>query len=132
LKAEIFIVDDQKFIRDGLVEFVRREGDMMVCGEAEDMAPALEGIKRANPRLVLVDMELASSSGIDLIRAVRQLYPNMVILGMTAMDPKRYEREAIAAGADGFVAKSEGAPKIIAVIRSLLCAWVAARICIQG
>jgi DNA-binding NarL/FixJ family response regulator len=132
VKAEIFIVDDQKFVREALVELVRRERDMIVCGEAGDMAPALEGIQKTNPKVVLVDMELASSSGIALIRCLRQLYPTMAVLGMTALDPKRYKRKAMAAGATGFVTKSEGGPQIIAAIRNFICAFVAARVCIAS
>jgi DNA-binding NarL/FixJ family response regulator len=120
LKATIFVVDDQKIVRDALVDLLQREADMVVCGEAPDLAPALEGIQRTNPKVVLVDMHLASSSGIDLVRALRQLYPTMAILGMTALDPKRYEARAIAAGANGFFAKSEGVSQISAAIRSFI------------
>lgn len=120
LKKKIFIVENQAAIRRGLVEALNREPDLMVCGEAEDAAPALADIATDGPDLVLADIQLKSSNGIDLIRELRRLYSTLPVVAMTMFDPVRYERSALAAGANGFVVKQEGPEKIIEAIRRAL------------
>ena len=120
LKKRIFIVEDQVAVRKGLVEILNREAEMMVCGVADDAIPALAAIKSARPDLVLVDIQLRSSDGFELICGIRWLYPAMLMVAMTMFGSSQYERTALAAGADGFVVKQEGPDKIIEAIRRVL------------
>jgi DNA-binding NarL/FixJ family response regulator len=120
LKKRIFVVEDQPVVRAGIVETLNREKDLAVCGEAEDAEPALSGIQQTSPDLVLTDIKLKSSSGIALIRELRHRHPRLAVVGMTMLDPIRYEKQARAAGADQFVVKQEGAGKILEAIRDAL------------
>jgi DNA-binding NarL/FixJ family response regulator len=113
-------VDDQEVVRKGIIEPLRREKDLAVCGEADDVIPALAGIGETKPDLALIDMHLGVSSGIDLIRELRKVHPKLPVVGMTAMAPSRYERQARAAGANGFASKDAGVDGIIAAIRGAL------------
>jgi DNA-binding NarL/FixJ family response regulator len=120
LKKRIFIVEDQAAVREGIGEILNREPDLAVCGDAADMNEALTGVFQTDPDLVLADIQLGSSNGIELIRELRQLYPGITIIAMTMFDPVRHERQARAMGADGFVVKQEGAESLLAVIRTTL------------
>jgi two-component system uhpT operon response regulator UhpA len=82
------------------------------------MNDTLTGIRQTNPDVVLTDIQLGSSNGIELIRELRRLYPGLTIIAMTMFDPVRHERQARATGADGFVVKQEGAESLFAAIRS--------------
>ncbi len=119
-KKNIFVVEDQEAVREGIVESLNREFDLIVCGEADDLQPALNAIRITRPDLVLTDIQLKSSHGIELIRDLHRLYPALPIVAMTMFDPVGYERQARAAGANGFAVKQEGAEKLIAVIREAL------------
>lgn len=119
-KKRIFVVEDQEAVREGIVESLNREGDLSVCGEADDVQPALSAIETAAPDLVLTDIQLKSSYGLQLIRELRRLYPALPVVAMTMFDPVGYERQARASGASGFAVKQEGADKLIAVIRAVL------------
>ena len=119
-KRRIFVVEDQAAVREGIVENLNRETDLSVCGEADDLQPALTAIQAAQPDLVLTDLQLKSSHGLQLIRELRRLYPAMPIIAMTMFDPIGYERQARTLGATGFAVKQEGAGKLIEVIRAAL------------
>ena len=119
-KRRIFVVEDQAAVREGIVENLNRETDLSVCGEADDLQPALTAIQAAQPDLVLTDLQLKSSHGIQLIRELRRLYPAMPIIAMTMFDPIGYERQARTSGATGFAVKQEGASKLIEAIRDAL------------
>lgn len=114
------MVEDQAAVREGIVECLNRETDLSVCGEAEDVQPALTAIQAAQPDVVLTDLQLKSSKGIQLIRELRQLYPALPVIAMTMFDPIGHERQARAAGATGFAVKQEGAGKLIETIRAAL------------
>lgn len=119
-KKNIFVVEDQAAVREGIVESLNRETDLMVCGEADDLQPALTAIQAARPDLVLTDIQLKSSHGIQLIRELHRLYPALPIVAMTMFDPVGYERQARTAGASGFAVKQEGAEKLITAVRAAL------------
>ena len=68
---KVFIVENHPAVRQGIVETINREATLCVCGEAEDVQPALAAIETSQPDLVLADIQLKSSNGLDLIRALR-------------------------------------------------------------
>ena len=117
---KVFIVEDHPAVRQGIVETINREATLCVCGEAEDMQPALAAIETSQPDLVLADIQLKSSNGLDLIRALHERFPSLPVIAMTMFDPVRYERQARAAGAVAFVVKQEGADKMLEIIRDVL------------
>ena len=119
-KKHIFVVEDQAAVREGIVESLNRETDLSVCGEADCVDCALSAIPTAQPDLVLTDIQLKSSNGLQLIRELRRLYPTLPIVAMTMFDPTGYERQARAAGATGFALKQEGAEKLVEIIRTAL------------
>lgn len=120
MKKKILVVEDHETVRRGIVEAINREGALEVCGEADNESSALELASSVCPNLVLIDIQLKGSNGIDLIRRLHQLDPSLPTIGMTMFDPARYERQARAAGALGFVVKQEGPEKMLAAIRHAL------------
>lgn len=107
-------------MRRSLVEAIERETDLMVCGQAQDAEDALAAIPLLLPHLVLTDIQLKSSSGLDLIKAIRAHAPELPIVATTMFDVQRTERLARAAGATGFVAKQDGPEKLISTVHELL------------
>ena len=117
---KVFIVEDHPAVRQGIVETINREAALAVCGEADDMQPALAAIEASQPDLVLADIQLKSSNGLDLIRALHEKLPALPVIAMTMFDPVRYEKQARAAGAVAFIVKQEGADKMLEAIRGVL------------
>lgn len=119
-KKHVFVVEDQAAVREGIVESLNRETDLDVCGEADCVDYALSAIPDSHPDLVLTDIQLKASNGLQLIRELRRLYPTLPIVAMTMFDPTGYERQARAAGATSFALKQEGAGKLVETIRTAL------------
>lgn len=120
MKSRVFVVEDHPLMRRSLVEAIERETDLTVCGQAENAEDALAAIVLLLPHIVLTDIQLHSSSGLDLIKAIRAHAPELPIVATTMFDVQRTGRLARAAGATAFVAKQDGPGKLIEVVRNSL------------
>lgn len=119
-RKQIFIVDDHPVFREGLVVLVKREPDLAVCGEADTAATALTGIKRLQPDLVLADIGLPGKSGMELIKDLQALCPEMPVLVISMHDETLYAERVLRAGGRGYIMKQEGPEKILQAIRQTL------------
>ena len=120
MKRRVFLVEDHSLMRRSIVEAIEREPDLTVCGQAEDAPAALAAILSLPPDIVLTDIRLRSSSGLDLIKSLRDRLPALPIVATTMFDARHIERLARAAGTSGFISKGDGPDRMIAVIREVL------------
>jgi two-component system, NarL family, response regulator FusR len=120
VKSRIFVIEDHGLMRRSIVQALERESDLIVCGEAEDAEEALAAILSLQPDLVLTDIQLKSSSGLDLIKTLRTRSPGLPVIATTMFDVRRTERLARDAGASAFVAKQDGPDKLVAAIHDAL------------
>ena len=119
-KTQIFIVDDHAMFRDGLRQLIDREADLVVCGETADADEALEGISRAEPDLVIMDISLSGKSGIDFIKAIKERYEDLPVLVVSMHDESLYAERALRTGAMGYVMKQEPSKTVKVAIRKVL------------
>src|SRR3954465_10867809 len=119
-RTRILLVDDHAVVRFGIAQLINRESDMMVCGEEEDASKALSAITRLKPDLVIADISLKDSSGLELMRNVKAQYPGMPVLVVSAHDESIYAEIAFRAGALGYLMKEEALDKIVMAIRRVL------------
>ncbi len=119
-KIKVFIVDDHALMRRGLADLVNSEEDLSVCGEAEDAPNALSGVSKTSPDLLIADMSLRGSSGIELIKNVKVLYPDLPILVLSMHDENIYAQRVLRAGAKAYVMKQEAADRVLQAIRKIL------------
>jgi len=119
-KSRIFIVDDHAMFRDGLRQLIDREPDLIVCGDAAEAESALEGIRQLKPDLVVVDITLGGTSGIDLIKAIKNESEEFQVLVVSMHDESLYAERALRAGAMGYVMKQEPAKTVKTAIRKVL------------
>jgi DNA-binding NarL/FixJ family response regulator len=122
--ARIVLVDDHPMVRERLAEVINREPDLSVCGEAEDRGGALEVIEREKPRLAIVDLTLRRSNGLDLIKDLRVMHPDLLILVLSMQDENLYAERVIRAGAHGYITKQEATRKILDAIRQVMAGKV--------
>jgi DNA-binding NarL/FixJ family response regulator len=119
-KSRLLIVDDHPLFREGLRQLIEREPDLTVCGEASAAAEALQAIPQLKPDLVLVDISLGASSGIDLIKAIKNDYDDLQILVVSMHDESLYAERALRAGAMGYIMKHEPGKTVKTAIRKVL------------
>ncbi|GIV58949.1 MAG: DNA-binding response regulator [Rhodothermaceae bacterium] len=118
--ARIFIVEDHPIYREGLAGYVNEEPGLQVCGVADNVADALTGIERTNPHLVVVDLQLKGSSGLDLIQDIRYRWPELHILVLSMYDEIRYADRVLRMGARGYVMKDKGPETVLKAIKIVL------------
>jgi DNA-binding NarL/FixJ family response regulator len=116
----VFIVEDHPVFREGLVQIINSEGDMIVCGEAEDAEQALEAITGLKPDLVLVDITLPGKSGLELIKDLRARNDGVKLLVLSMHDEALYADRVLRAGGDGYIMKEEDPEEVVHAIRDVL------------
>jgi DNA-binding NarL/FixJ family response regulator len=100
-KARILIVDDHPMTRAGLVHLINHQPEMVVDGEAEDAAQALDLLASKRPDLMLIDITLPGKSGLELIKDVKAMHPDLPMLVLSMHDESLYADRVLRAGARG-------------------------------
>ena len=116
----ILIVDDHPLMRKGLALSIDAEPDLSVVSQAEDAEQAMEAIDEAAPDLAIVDISLPGMSGLELLKHMQALRPELLVLVVSRHDEALYAERAIRAGARGYVMKLEAADVIVKAIRRVL------------
>ncbi len=116
----VFLVDDHPVVREGLAGLINAEPDLRICGMAQDARQALEAVTTSSPELVVVDLMLRGSSGLDLIKDLVRQAPGLPILILSIHDETLYAERVLRAGALGYVMKDEAMDTVLIAIRQVL------------
>jgi DNA-binding NarL/FixJ family response regulator len=114
------LVDDHPITRAGVAVLIDQESDLCVCGEADSAPKALDVIQKTKPDLVVLDILLKTSSGIELMKNIKALMPDLPVLIMSMHDESLYAQRALRAGARGYIMKQEASEKILTAVRCVL------------
>jgi DNA-binding NarL/FixJ family response regulator len=116
----IFIVDDHPVTRAGISALLTQHGGFVVCGESESAPKAIELIPKLSPELAIIDISLKTTSGIELIKNLHSLAPDLKVLVLSMHDENLYAERALRAGARGYVMKDQAHEILIAAVRRVL------------
>jgi DNA-binding NarL/FixJ family response regulator len=119
-RGRILLVDDHPLVRERLAEIINREADLIVSGEAEDRQEALDAVLAKPPDLVIIDLTLKNSDGLDLIKDIRIRWPKLRVLVVSMHDESLYAERVMRAGAMGYITKQEATRNILLAIRRVL------------
>src|SRR5579862_1928721 len=118
--TRVLLVDDHPVVREGLAESINRERDLSVCAQAEDHQGALKAIETHHPELVVIDLMLKDSSGMELIKDIHARWPRLLILVVSMHDETLYAERVLRAGAQGYITKQQASHDILLAIRRVL------------
>jgi DNA-binding NarL/FixJ family response regulator len=119
-KKRIYLVDDHPIVRQGLIKLIEQEDALEVCGESGTVMAALEDIKILGPDVILVDISLEDSNGLELIKLVDDLGLQIPMLVLSMHDESLYAEHALRAGASGYVMKQAASGTLIQAIEKVL------------
>src|ERR1043165_9672572 len=119
-RKRVLLVDYHAVVRFGISQLINRQPDLVVCGEEEDASKAMGAITTLKPDLVIADLSLKDSSGLELMRNIKAQYPKLPILVVSVHDETIYAEVAFRAGALGCLNKDEAIDKILTAIRRVL------------
>jgi DNA-binding NarL/FixJ family response regulator len=119
-KAKVFLVDDHPLVREWLSQLIQREDDLAVCGEAEDTQEALHKIEETKPDIVVADISLKNTHGLELVKDLQARLPSLPVLVLSMHDESLYAERVLRAGAKGYITKQEATKKILQAVRQVL------------
>lgn len=116
----IYLVEDHPIMRQGYAAVIGQEMGLEICGDAGSADEARQDIPELLPDLVVVDLSLGGSSGLELIKDLRAQWPDIAVLVVSMHDESLYAERALQAGARGYLMKSEADTKVVQAIRKIL------------
>lgn len=119
MKLRILIADDHEVVRRGLCTLLQTREGWEVCGEAKDGREAVEKAKQVRPDVVILDVGMPNLNGLAATRQLIQQNPQQKVIVLTIADSDQVIREALDAGARGFVLKSDAARDLISAVEAL-------------
>ena len=118
-KLQVMLVDDHEIVRRGIRTILEAAGDIQVVAEAGSAEEAIERAERSRPDLIVMDIRLASGSGIDATREIRNRLPGSRVLMLTSFGDDEALMASIMAGAAGYVLKRVTGDDLVEGIRAV-------------
>jgi DNA-binding NarL/FixJ family response regulator len=119
MPVRILVVDDHPAFRRALTSALKMVDDMEVAGEAGGGVAACRQAEQLSPDVVLMDLSMPDLSGIDAMRKIHEHRPDLPVVILTAHADDGVEREALEAGASGFVAKGTGLADLVLMLHAV-------------
>lgn len=119
-KNRIVIIDDHEIFIQGLSFLIGRENDFEVVGTALNFFDAEKLVKKLQPDLAIIDLNLGDKDGLELIQLFTEKYPRTKILVLSMMEERYYAQRCLACGARGYIMKAMAANTVISAIKTVL------------
>jgi len=119
-KKAVLVVDDHPLLRQGLALLINQQQDLRVCGEAEEAQAALQAIAELRPDIIILDISLSGPDGLELLKNIRALDPDLPVLVLSMHDEAIYAERALRARANGYIMKQEATEKVLVAVRRIL------------
>jgi len=120
LPNKVLVVDDEPHIRTYVSMLVRDTLSAVTVFQAGDEAGAMAQFTANRPELVLLDINLIGSSGLDVLKQIRQLDPDVVIIMLTAINVRHIIEQAMAMGANGYILKESSDEEMAEALREII------------
>jgi DNA-binding NarL/FixJ family response regulator len=112
----VLIADDHAMFREGLKQIFAKDTDMTVSDEASNTAELLEKVRKGNFDVLIVDIAMPGRNGIDALKELKQIRPNLPVLILSMYPEDQYAVRAIKAGASGYLTKNKAGRELIAAV----------------
>ena len=120
VKRRVLIVDDHPIFRDGITQLINTQPDLLVCGSVGSANLALSAVAELKPDMIILDISIQGTNGIELMKSVRAQHPTLPALMLSSHDEGLYAERALRAGARGYVMKSAAPEKVVEALRRIL------------
>jgi DNA-binding NarL/FixJ family response regulator len=117
LILRMLVVDDSDIVRRLICQILQTQPDIEVVCEASDGEDAIRKVRVHRPDVVLMDITMPVMNGFDATRRIRHEFPLTLVLIVSQYDSAPFMREAIAAGASGYVVKDNASTELIPALR---------------
>lgn len=118
-KKKVLVIDDHPLLRQGLAMLINQQNDMEVSGEAEVASAAMRHLTEHKTDVVILDISLKGPDGLDLLKSIRSLYPDLPVLVLSMHDETIYAERVLRALANGYIMKQEATEKVLVALRRI-------------
>ena len=118
-RYRIVLADDHVLIRHGIKNIITREAHLEIAGEVEDGEELLVYLEKDLPELVILDISMPKINGVELTRMLKRKYPSLKILMLTMHKNKQFFYQAMSAGADGYLVKSDSDRELLLAVQKI-------------
>ena len=115
----VLLVDDNESVRRSICQILQSQADIEVTCQAADGADALNQAREHHPDLVLLDITMPTMNGLDTARILKREFPSMHVVIVSQHDSRGFQWAALAAGASGYVIKSNAAHDLLPEVRRI-------------
>lgn len=119
MTTKLFIVDDHYMVIEGIRSLLQSEKNIEWIGHAMNASSCLAFLKRQEPDVILMDINLPDKSGVDLCKEVKELYPAVAVLGLSTFNQQPVIRSMIDNGASGYVLKNATKEELLTAITTV-------------
>jgi DNA-binding NarL/FixJ family response regulator len=119
-KTRILVVDEQPLLRHGVATYLNCQPDMIVCGEADCIPGALNKVGESRPHLLVIGLRLGTGDSLELVKALKTQYPELLILVYSAFEETIFAERALRAGANGYLMKKAPRVEMLMAMRDVL------------
>jgi two-component system invasion response regulator UvrY len=116
----VLIADDNQMIRKGISSILQSRKDIVICGEAANGEEAVSETRRLKPDLLILDISLPDSSGLEVAMAIRRIAPEVSILLLSAYGGKQLIEEVKRRGFEGFISKNDAAKTLLGAVDAIV------------
>lgn len=119
MKIKVYIADDHAMFRDGIKAMLNAESQFEIAGEGEDKKSILTDCQNLNPDVVLMDISMKDTDGIEVTRELRKANAKVKILAVSMHNESEYIKSMLDSGANGYILKSTGRNEMITAIKAI-------------
>ncbi len=119
MQVKILVADDHKVFREGIISLLQHIPELCVVAEAGSAEEAISETKKHQPNLVLMDITMGDSNGIEATEILKNNFPGLNVLVLTMHDEYSYISKVLKAGASGYILKDAGKDELISAIRAV-------------
>jgi DNA-binding NarL/FixJ family response regulator len=118
-QIRVLLADDHVLVRQGIRQFLEDEADIEVIAEANDGAEAIQMIQEQQPDIAILDIRMPQVSGVEATRRIKDRFPQVRVLILTAYDDDPYVFALLQAGADGYVLKTASSEELVRAVHTV-------------
>ena len=119
-KSTVYIIDDHPLLVQGLSDLINAQPDLEVVGTSGDWTVALKHLQKQEPSIVVLDITLENSNGVEVLKNLKVHFPSLRVLMLSMHDENLYAMRSLKAGAAGYIMKAEATEKVVTAIRKIL------------